>query len=198
MSSPSPAQPAAPEEKKETRPWNPEEKQLFYKGFNKYYKKFQQISEMIPSRSFTQVRQLYYRETKKIQNLLGEAQSLVDWSDREHVLCVFNSYASIIKDRNDAAKVMKSKKYIDRLKHSLERINKRKELSKLKEKEKEEAFARSLPKTSPHPVFPSDAKGQPSLPHSLKPANTMVVRLIPASEAMSNALKSYRYCPLLE
>lgn len=53
-------------------------------------------------------------------------------------------------------------------------------------------------KTNPHPVFPSDAKGQPSLPHSLKPANTMVVRLIPASEAMSNALKSYRYCPLLE
>ena len=26
----------------------------------------------------------------------------------------------------------------------------------------------------------------------------MVVRLIPASEAMNNALKSYRYCPLLE
>lgn len=47
MSSPSPAQPAAPEEKKETRPWNQEEKQLFYKGFNKYYKKFQQISEMV-------------------------------------------------------------------------------------------------------------------------------------------------------
>lgn len=47
MSSPSPAQPAPPEEKKETRPWNPEEKQLFYKGFNKYYKKFQQISEMV-------------------------------------------------------------------------------------------------------------------------------------------------------
>ena len=47
MSSPSPAQPAPPEEKKETRPWSPEEKQLFYKGFNKYYKKFQQISEMV-------------------------------------------------------------------------------------------------------------------------------------------------------
>lgn len=37
----------------------------------------------IPSRSFTQVRQFYYRETKKIQNLLGEAQSLVDWSDKD-------------------------------------------------------------------------------------------------------------------
>ena len=37
----------------------------------------------IPSRSFTQVRQFYYRETKKNQNLLGEAQSLVDWSDKD-------------------------------------------------------------------------------------------------------------------
>ena len=47
MSGASSAQPAPPEEKKETRPWNPEEKQLFYKGFSKYYKKFQQISEMV-------------------------------------------------------------------------------------------------------------------------------------------------------
>lgn len=29
------------------------------------------------------MRQFYYRETKKIQNLLGEAQSLVDWSDKD-------------------------------------------------------------------------------------------------------------------
>ena len=39
-------------------------------------------------------------------------------------------------------------------------------------------------------------KGAPSAPG--KSPNTMVVRLIPASEAMNNALKSYRYCPLLE
>lgn len=35
------------EEKREIKPWSTEEKQLFYEGFNKYYKRFNQISEMV-------------------------------------------------------------------------------------------------------------------------------------------------------
>lgn len=34
-------------EKREIKPWSPEEKQLFYEGFNKYYKRFNQIAEMV-------------------------------------------------------------------------------------------------------------------------------------------------------
>lgn len=35
------------EEKRETKTWSLEEKQLFYEGFNKYYKRFYQIAEMV-------------------------------------------------------------------------------------------------------------------------------------------------------
>lgn len=117
-----------------------------------------------------------------------------------------------------------SRRYVDRLKQSLNRINKRKELAKLKGcslsipsrigKEKDamsshpapfpQSFRltrRKTPTSQPRgsqEVVSLDGKGKgaPSAPG--KSPNTMVVRLIPASEAMNNALKSYRYCPLLE
>lgn len=41
------------------------------------------------------------------------------------MICVFNSYSTLIKNGSDPAKVMKSKRYIERLKHKIEGINKR-------------------------------------------------------------------------
>jgi hypothetical protein len=35
------------EERKEIKPWSLEEKQLFYEGLNKHYKKFNLISQMV-------------------------------------------------------------------------------------------------------------------------------------------------------
>lgn len=47
MSLPSVTEQPTTEEKREIKPWSPEEKQLFYEGFNKYYKRFNQIAEMV-------------------------------------------------------------------------------------------------------------------------------------------------------
>ena len=47
MSLPSVTEQPTTEEKREIKPWSPEEKQLFYEVFNKYYKRFNQIAEMV-------------------------------------------------------------------------------------------------------------------------------------------------------
>ena len=46
------------EEKREIKPWMPKEKELFYEGFNKFYKKFNQISELV---GFTKIMLLISR-----------------------------------------------------------------------------------------------------------------------------------------
>lgn len=40
-------EPSGQEEKRETKPWSPEEKQIFYEGFSKHYKKYALIHEMV-------------------------------------------------------------------------------------------------------------------------------------------------------
>lgn len=40
------------EEKRDVRPWLPEERQKFYECFAKHYKKFNIISEMVAAQSF--------------------------------------------------------------------------------------------------------------------------------------------------
>ena len=74
--------------------------------------------------------------------MLGESQNIINWDDKDvfyslsdklqHVICVFNSYNALMKNGSDPAKVMKSKRYIERLKHKIEGINKRKQIQQEK------------------------------------------------------------------
>ncbi|KAK8814452.1 hypothetical protein WA538_000271 [Blastocystis sp. DL] len=204
-------EPSGQEEKRESKPWSPEEKQIFYEGFNKHYKKYALIHEMLPSRSCTQIRQCFYREMKRIQSLLGESQSIVNWDDKDNLLCIFNSYATLLRGGNDVQKTMKSKKYIDRLRHSIDKINKRHALEASKKRKQEESAkekshqlkqsttvsltADPKPPTSKDPLF------QPlTLPRHVSglPKETMVIRLVPATDVLDSALRSCGYTPLLE
>lgn len=96
---------------------------------------------------------------KRIQSLLGESQSIVNWDDKDvsglnllvpqNLLCIFNSYATLLRGGNDVQKTMKSKRktwirlvmcrYIDRLRHSIDKINKRHALEASKKREQEES-----------------------------------------------------------
>lgn len=47
MSLPSVTEQPTVEEKRENKLWSPEEKKLFYAGFSKHYRRFNQIAEMV-------------------------------------------------------------------------------------------------------------------------------------------------------
>lgn len=178
---------------------------------------------------------------KRIQSLLGESQSIVNWDDKDvsdlnagvpqNLLCIFNSYATLLRGGNDVQKTMKSKKkarirsvmsrYIDRLRHSIDKINKRHALEASKKRKQEESAkekshqlkwfpdsplssrqsttvsltADPKPPTSKDPLF------QPlTLPRHVSglPKETMVIRLVPATDVLDSALRSCGYTPLLE
>lgn len=178
---------------------------------------------------------------KRIQSLLGESQSIVNWDDKDvcdlnfpvpqNLLCIFNSYATLLRGGNDVQKTMKSKKktwigsvmsrYIERLRHSIDKINKRHALEASKKREQEESAkerSRQLkwrlvsPLTSRKSMTvsltndsktpnPKDSLFQPlSLPRHVNglPKETMIIRLVPATDILDGALRSCGYTPLLE
>ena len=170
---------------------------------------------------------------KRIQSLLGESQSIVNWDDKDvsdlnagvpqNLLCIFNSYATLLRGGNDVQKTMKSKKkarirsvmsrYIDRLRHSIDKINKRHALEASKKRKQEESAkekshqlkwfpdsplssrqsttvsltADPKPPTSKDPLF------QPlTLPRHVSglPKETMVIRLVPATDVLDRAQRT--------
>jgi len=100
-------------------------------------------------------------------------------------------------------------RYIEKLRHSIEKINKRHKLEESKKKELEESkkeselswwlFFISRNTANGKQDTPKESLLQPlQLPPRVSRVPTMVIRLVPATDLLDNALRSYGYSPLLE
>ena len=58
-------EPSGQEEKRESKPWSPEEKQIFYEGFNKHYKKYALIHEMVGDEGIHEMTPSFRREAAR-------------------------------------------------------------------------------------------------------------------------------------
>ena len=100
-------------------------------------------------------------------------------------------------------------RYIEKLRHSIEKINKRHKLEESKKKEIDESkkepelrwqlFFISRDAGNDKQDAPKESLLQPlQLPPRVSRVPTMVIRLVPATDLLDNALRSYGYSPLLE